>query len=170
MKFTFNDYRIDVKAALNDVTKEWLKTWSHEIASQAKDNCKLDGDAGIQLRKSYAANVDENSGEAQIGSPLESAYWEEYGTGEHAVDTSKSRKGWWVYTPGSPGPEGYKSTVYATEAEAQSAAEYIRRTYKKEAVATNGRDPQYTLQNAFKKVSPKAKADLESKLGEGLGK
>ena len=156
MKFTFNDYRIDVKAALNDVTKEWLKTWSHEIASQAKDNCKLDGDAGIQLRKSYAANVDENR--------------EEYGTGEHAVDTSKSRKGWWVYTPGSPGPEGYKSTVYATEAEAQSAAEYIRRTYKKEAVATNGRDPQYTLQNAFKNVSPKAKADLESKLGEGLGK
>lgn len=170
MKFTFNDYRIDVKAALNDVTKGWLETWSREIASKAKDTCKLDGDAGIQLRKSYSANVDTASGEAQIGSPLESAYWEEYGTGEHAVDTSKSRRGWWVYCPGNPGPEGYQSTYYATEAEAQSAAEYITRTYGKKAVATNGRDPQYTLQNAFKSVAPKAKADLESKLGEELGK
>jgi len=113
--------------------------------------------------------VNEGAGEAQIGSPLEASYWEEFGTGEHAVDTSKSRKGWWVYTPGSPGPEGYQSKVYASEAEAESAAAYIRKTYHKEAVATNGRDPQYTLEKAFKNVTPKAKADLESKLKGGMG-
>lgn len=169
MKFEFKDYRFDVKAALNDITKGWLHTWSHEIASDAKKNCNLDGDAGVQLRKSYTAEVNEDAGEAQIGSPLEASYWEEFGTGEHAVDTSKSRKGWWVYTPGSPGPEGYQSKVYASEAEAESAAAYIRKTYHKEAVATNGRDPQYTLEKAFKNVSPKAKADLESKLKGGMG-
>lgn len=168
MAVEFEDYRIQVKAALNDVTRAWLHTWANEIASNAKEKCKMDGDAGVQLRKSYKANVDDGKGEAQIGSPLESAYWEEYGTGEHAVDKSKSRKGWWVYTPGNPGPKGSESGVYADEQEAQSMARHIRRKYKKAAVATNGRDPQYTLQNAFKNVAPKAKADLENKLREGM--
>lgn len=168
MAVEFEDYRIQVKAALNDVTRAWLYTWANEIASNAKEKCKMDGDAGVQLRKSYKANVDDGKGEAQIGSPLESAYWEEYGTGEHAVDKSKSRKGWWVYTPGNPGPKGYQSKVYKSYEEAQSAADWIRWKYKKAAVATNGRDPQYTLQNAFKNVAPKAKADLENKLREGM--
>ena len=170
MNFEYKDYRMEVKAALNSITKSWLHAWAFEIASNAKANCKMDGDAGIQLRKSYTAEVDDGKGEAQIGSPLESSYWEEYGTGEHAVDKSKSRKGWWVYTPGDSGPEGYQSGVYADEAEAKSVAVYIKRKYGKNAVATNGRDPQYTLENAFRKVSPKAKADLEQKLREGMGK
>lgn len=168
MAVEFHDYRMEVKAALNSITKAWLQTWSKEIASRAKRNCKLDGDAGIQLRKSYQANVDESIGEAQIGSPLESAYWEEFGTGEHAVDKSKSRKGWWVYTPGNPGPEGYQSGVYTSQEEAESMAQYIRKKYKKAAVATNGRDPQYTLQNAFKNTRAQAEADLEAKLREGM--
>lgn len=169
MPVEFQDYSIHVKAALNDTTIGWLHTWSQEIAAQAKDKCKMDGDAGVQLRKSYQPNVNEAKGEALIGSPLESAYWEEFGTGEHALDTSKSRKGWWVYTPGNPGPEGSQSGVYASQEEAESMARYIMKKYKKAAVATNGRDPQYTLQNAFKRVAPQATADLEAKLREGLG-
>lgn len=170
MPVDFKDYSIEVKAAINDTTIDWLRTWSNEIASQAKDKCKMDGDAGTQLRKSYRPVVNESKGEALIGSPLESAYWEEFGTGEHALDKSMSRKGWWVYTPGNPGPEGSQSGVYANQEEAESMARHIMKKYKKPAVATNGRDPQYTLQNAFKRVAPKAKADLEAKLMGGLGK
>lgn len=168
MKFEFKDYTLNVKAELNNTTLGWLRTWSHEIASQAQKNCKLDGEEGIRLRKSYRAEVNDSAGEALIGTPLESGYWEEFGTGEHAVDRSKSRSGWWVYTPGNPGPDGYKSTTYLSEAEAEAAALYIRTKYKKDAVATNGRDPQYTLQNAFKSVSPKAEADLGKLLKENL--
>lgn len=79
MAVEFKDFSIQVKAALNDTTKAWLNTWANEIAAQAKDNTQLDGDAGIELRKSYKADVDDGAGEAKIGTPLEAGYWEEYG-------------------------------------------------------------------------------------------
>lgn len=152
MAVEFKDYSLNVKAAINDETMKWLRETANAIASHAKENCTMTDDGG-QLRKSYRAEVDEAKGEAYIGSSLESAYWEEYGTGEHAATGKnggiKGRQGWWIYTPGSDGPEGYKSRVYATQAEAEDMAQYIRKTYKKKAVVTNGRDPNYTLEKAF---------------------
>lgn len=163
------DYSAEVKAGLEAAAVAWLDTWANEIASQAQRNCQMEGDAGVQLRGSYTYKVDESAKEATIGTPLESGFWEEFGTGEHAVDTSKSRKGWWVYTPDEPGPPGYKSGVYADELEAAAVAAYIQRKYGKRAVVTNGRDPQHTLENAFKVTLPKAKADLPKEVNEKLG-
>jgi len=171
-KVEFKDFSFAVKTAINDASIAWLYTWADEITSHAKDNCKLDGDAGNQLRKSYRNVVDEKIGEAQIGSNLEQAFWEEYGTGEYA-DTNKNggregRRGYWIYTPGSEGPAGYQSRVYATKDEADEMAQYIRRKYKKTAIVTSGRRPSYTLENAFTKNKAKAIADAEQKLKGGL--
>lgn len=163
------DYSKEVKGAIEGACNAWLETWANEIASQAKRNCKMDGDTGIQLRGSYTYNVDKSEKSATIGTPLESGLWEEFGTGEHAVDTSKSRKGWWVYTPDDPGPEGYKSGVYADEQEAGAVAAFIQRNYGKRAIVTNGRDPQHTLENAFKVTKPKMEADLPKEINEKLG-
>lgn len=163
------DYSAEVKAGLTEAGIAWLHTWGEEIASQARRNCKMDGDTGVQLRGSYACRVDETAMEASIGTPLESGFWEEFGTGSHAVDKSKSRKGWWVYTPDSPGPPGYKSNYYVDEAEAKAMAGYIEEKYGHDAVATNGRDPQHTLENAFKVTVPKAKADLPQEVNDKLG-
>lgn len=163
------DYSPQIKGALNEAAEAFLHTWGSEIASQAQRNCKMDGEEGVQLRGSYECRVDATAKTATIGSPLESAFWEEFGTGEHAVDTSKSRSGWWVYTPGNPGPEGYQSNVYADEAEAQAMAAYIRSRYGHAAVATNGRDPQHTLENAFKVTKPKMEADAARIIKETLG-
>lgn len=163
------DYSAEVKAGLAEAGIAWLHTWGNEMASQANRNCQMDGDAGVQLRGSYKCVVDEAKREATIGTPQESGFWEEFGTGEHAVDTSKSRKGWWVYTPDHPGPEGYKSKTYRDEAEAIVMARYIYARYHHIAVATNGRDPQHTLENAFKVTLPKAKADLPQEVNEKLG-
>ena len=152
MAVEFKDYSLNVKAAINDETMKWLRETAFAIASHAKENCTMTDDGG-QLRGSYRAEVDEAKGEAYIGSSLESSYWEEYGTGEYA-DTAKNggisgRDGWWIYTPGSDGPEGYKSRHYATQAEAEDMAKYIRKRYKKKAVVTNGREANYTLEKAF---------------------
>ena len=163
------DYSREIKAALKEAGIAWLHTWSSEIKSQAQRNCKMDGNVGIQLRGSYRNEVNENAEEAIIGSELEAAYWEEFGTGEHAVDRSKSRKGWWVYTPGESGPPGYKSGEYVDEQEAGAVAAHITRKYGKAAVVTNGRDPQHTLENAFKKTKPKMEADLADIMKEKLG-
>ena len=162
MSVEFKDFSIQVKAALNDTTKAWLNTWANEIAAQAKDNTQLDGDAGIELRKSYKADVDDGAGEAKIGTPLEAGYWEEYGTGEYAVH-GDGRKGWWVYIDGG---SGYKKETnhYATRQEAEEAANFLRRVKKMNAVVTNGRKPAATLEKAFLSVKPKAEADLENRL------
>lgn len=160
------DYSADVKETMNDVATAWLYTWSNEIASQARRNCQMDGNVGVQLRGSYTTSVDTTAGEAQIGSTLEAAYWEEYGTGSHA-DTLKNggkqgRKDWWVYVKDQP-PRLTESTHYQTEAEAEAVAASMR-AEGFDAYATNGRDPNYTLENAFIVTKPKAQADAEAQL------
>lgn len=166
----FQDFSAQVKAAMKAEADAWLYTWSNEIASQAKRNCQMDGNVGVQLRGSYTTSVDTNAGEAKIGSTLEAAYWEEYGTGSHA-DTVKNggkegRKDWWVYVKDQP-PRETESTHYQTEAEAQAVADSMR-AEGFDAYATNGRDPNYTLEKAFISTKPRAKADMEARLQRGL--
>ena len=93
-------------------------------------------------------------------------------TGSHA-DTRKNggkpgRSDWWVYNEGEP-YDGPESTHYATEADAQSAAAYIHARYGSNAIASNGRDPSYTLENAFTANRAKAEADLARLLKERMG-
>lgn len=166
MSVELKDASFEVKAAINDTTIAWLYAYANEIASQAARNCQMDD--GGQLKGSYRADVDDNDGKAMIGTPLESGYWEEFGTGEYA-DTNKNggkqgRQGWWIYTPGSKGPEDYDSNEYATKEEAEQMAAYIEEKYGVKAVVTNGRKPNYTLEKAFKAVRPKAEANLQKRL------
>lgn len=163
MSVKFQDFSFNVKAAINETTLGWLYTWSNEIAAQAQRNCKMDDDVGKQLKGSYSAVVDNSKGQAKIGSPLESAYWEEWGTGEHAAH-GDGRKGWWVYVKGEPSQGGGK--VY-TQAEAQAIAASMQ-AQGIDAYATDGREPNYTLERAFGSVKNKAVADLENKL-KGMG-
>ena len=167
----FQDFSFEVKAELNQTSIGWLYTWANEIASHAKRHCKTDYEEGMkQLKGSYEAKVDEAKGEARIGTALEAGYWEEFGTGEYA-DTSKNggkpgREGWWVYTPDSPGPPGYKSHTYHDEMEAMMMAAWIQEKHNKKAYVSNGQRPNYTLENAFNANKEKSKADLEEKLKE----
>lgn len=163
MAVELQDFSFEVKAALNDKSIAWLYEIANEITSQAKRNCSTDEEYSNELRDSYTNEVDEGAGQAKIGSPLESAYWEEWGTGEYAAH-GDGRPGWWIYTPGSKGPAGRESYTYASRGSAESMASFIRQHYKKEAVVTNGREPSYTLENAFKTVKPKAVAQLEKTL------
>lgn len=154
---------------INEATLQWLEESANEIASKAQRDCKMDGDAGRKLRGSYTYELDRTAGKATIGTPHEEGYWEEFGTGEHAVDKSKSRQGWWVYTPDEPGPEGYKSGVYADETEAVAMAEHIYEKYGKRAIATNGRDPQHTLENSYKRKRQQIRNRLAAIVNEELG-
>lgn len=168
-KVEFQDFSPQVKAKLKSIGNNWLNEWSQEIASHAKRNCSMPDDAGVQLRRSYRADVDEDEGEAMIGSDLESAYWEEYGTGEYA-DTSKNggidgRIPWWVYVRNSPNrdvrPRDLKP--HYTQLQAEAIAESMR-AEGIDAHATSGRPAQYTLEKAFTANRQSAMDDIESKL------
>lgn len=166
--FTLIDYRAEVKAELNDITIEWLYETASEVASHAKRNCQMakEGDSvGYQLRDSYAYEVDDGAGVAQIGTPLEAGYWEEFGTGEHAAHGG-GRKGWWVYVKGYQGDGG---KTYQSMEEARAAAAFLR-SQGLDAYYTNGRKPSYTLEKAFKAVVSKAIEALKVKLKGRLGK
>lgn len=164
----FNDYSIEVKATLNDLTKQWLHEASFEVQAHAQRNCKMqyEDEEGKRLRQSYRTVVDEEKGEATIGSPRESVYWEEFGTGSHAAH-GDGRKGWWVYVK-----DGVSSTkqsaTYSSQQEAEEAAEFLRKVKHLDAYATNGREPNYTLEKAFEKTKGKAQARLAQLLGEGM--
>ena len=164
----FIDNSIQVKAALNDTTIGWLYEEAAEIASLTQRNCSTGEEYSSQLRGSYASAVDEGKGEAQIGSPLEQAFWEEFGTGEYA-DQSKNggkpgREGWWIYIPGQTSMGG--GNTYKTKEEAEQMAAYIRAKYGKQAVVTNGKKPNYPLEKSFTARKPKSISNLEKKLKE----
>lgn len=92
-KLEFKDYSKNVKKAITDASKAWLYEASAEIVSQTKRNTAVDTG---QLKGSWTAVVDEEKGEATMGSPLENAVWEEFGTGEYALK-GNGRKGGWFY-------------------------------------------------------------------------
>lgn len=170
MKFVDNSLK--VKAELNETSIAWLHEAAAEIQAQAQRNCRTDEEYSSQLRGSYANTVDEQKGEAQIGSPLEQAFWEEFGTGSHA-DTAKNggkegRKDWWIYIPGQSGGGGKESRHYATKEEAMEMAAYIQAKYGKTGIVTNGKKPNYTLEKAFIQKTPWAEDKLAKMLKERM--
>lgn len=169
MSVRLEDYSIEVKEALNEITKQWLHEASFEVQAHAQRNCKmhLDGEEeGRRLRESYKNVVDEDKGEAIVGSARESVYWEEFGTGSHAAH-GDGRKGWWVYIKNGESRSKTGQT-YSSREEAEEAAEFLRKVKHLDAYATNGRDPNYTLENAFKQTKVKAQRRLDQLLKEGM--
>ena len=95
IEFDFKDNSIKVKRAMHDAMDGILLEVSAELVSQTARNTAVDTG---QLKGSWAANVTQKDGEyiATIGSPLENAIWEEFGTGEYALNHD-GRKGGWAY-------------------------------------------------------------------------
>lgn len=91
----FNDFSAKVKNALDSAILIALEESAGELESQVKRNTAVDTG---QLKSSWQHNVTPGKAksEAVIGSPLENAIWEEFGTGEYALN-GDGRKGGWAY-------------------------------------------------------------------------
>lgn len=90
----FEDYSINVKNAIADKAFSFLEEAASEVQSAASRKSRHDSG---QLRGSWKYIVDEAEQKATIGSPLENAIWEEFGTGEYAVDGKGHGGGYWVF-------------------------------------------------------------------------
>ena len=90
---TFRDNSVLVKAALRRALGTWLEETAYVIESQAKQNTAVDTG---QTKNAWSHTVNTSKGEALVGNPLENAVWEEYGTGDYALE-GKGRKGGWFY-------------------------------------------------------------------------
>ena len=91
----FIDNKVKVIDRTENAIEAALLECAAEIVSQTARNTRVDTG---QLKSSWKANVDQSGDgfEAVIGSPLENAIWEEFGTGEHALE-GNGRKGGWFY-------------------------------------------------------------------------
>ena len=163
----FKDFSMEVIAELDETTIAFLYEAVSEIASQAQRTCVMEDDTGKRLKGSYAGVVDEGKGTGTVGTPLEEGYWEEWGTGEYAAH-GDGRKGWWVYIKGQASQGGGQS--YASREEAEEAAAFLRRVKGLEAVVTNGRPPNYTLERSFQSKEGWAEDRLANMLKERMGK
>lgn len=127
----FDDNSIEVKAAINDACIAWLYEVAEEFKSQTQDTSPVDTG---QLKNSWDYKVDESERKAVVGSPLENAIWNEFGTGQYALN-GNGRKTPWLYE------------------------DRHGKTHR-----TTGKKPQRTLHNAFESIKGKAQKALENKL------
>ena len=95
MAVKFEDFTAKVIDAIDDRTLAVLEECAAEMESAAKSNTRV---ASGQTKNNWQHKVDGTSegAEATIGNGLENAIWEEFGTGEHALQ-GNGRKGGWVY-------------------------------------------------------------------------
>lgn len=89
----FHDFTIQVKAAIDDKINAVLEECAGELESQVKRNSRV---RTGKTKNSFRHRVDTETHTAYIGSDYENAIWEEFGTGEYALQ-GNGRKGGWVY-------------------------------------------------------------------------
>ena len=142
----------NIQGKVNSAALEWLEEAAGELESETKRNTTADTG---QLKNSWTHKVDRGAAEAVVGSPLENAIWEEYGTGEHAAEGNGRTSPWFVPVESvtgtkKPSYQGKVIVVYGKNG----------RAYYK----TDGKQPQMTMHNAWDQVMPKAEKALAAKL------
>lgn len=166
MSVEFTDNSLHVKATINESTIAWMYESAESLTSQVASNTRV---GKGELKNSWTYKVDEKNGNATIGSPLQNAIWEEFGTGEYAVN-GDGRKGYWVYVKdSSSGKESSASTggKQYTYEEAVSVCAYLREQGL-DAHITKGKKPNRAMENAFNSLRNPIKARLKSIL-KGMG-
>lgn len=146
------NYLPDISKQVEKTAMQWLEETSGELEAQTKRNSR--NDYG-QTKNSWTHKVDKGKGEAVVGSPLENAIWEEYGTGEFAAEGNGRKTPWYVPVESVTGTKkpsfnGKVIVVYGKNGQA---------FYK-----TNGKAPQKMLHKAWDSVMPKAKKALAAKM------
>ena len=165
MAVEFYDFSIRVTEAMNEALIAGLHESAGEVNSRAKGNSRQGHSyGGVQATALWDHKVFEGNMEAHVGSPHEAGYWEEFGTGEHALN-GNGRKGWWIYVEGQDSGSGGRT--YSSQEEAEMVASSMRADGIP-AHATNGIEPNRPLYRAFRSAKPVVKAIFEAKL-KGLG-
>lgn len=93
MSVELHDFTIKVIDTIDDEINAVLEECAGELESQAKQNTRVDTS---KTKNAWGHYVDDDKHEATIGNPEENAIWEEFGTGEYALE-GNGRKGGWFY-------------------------------------------------------------------------
>ena len=156
MGVKFEDFRVKCKNAMGDAAIAFLYEAGGELSSQTARNTAVDKS---QLKGSWDYVVDEGELQATVGSPLQNAIWEEFGTGEYALKKNGRKTPWYVPVEGYTGK---KKPTYNGK---------VVIVYGKNGTAfykTNGKKPKRTLFNAFETSKEKLKRRAEEHFKNNL--
>lgn len=148
---------LEVVGMLEEEAVAFLYEAGGELLSQVQRNTRVNEG---QLKGSWKLVVDENNLTATVGSPLENAIWEEFGTGEFAVNGDGRKGGWWL-----------KVGSGANEIAPNVAERYKWKQVRRDKdgnltfVFTEGKKPNRALTNAFTKTKPKIQRRLQQIIG-----
>lgn len=94
-KIEFTNNAKAIKNLLNSECEQALTDCAQILRSNVRDLTRVKTG---QTKRSFDYMIASKGGEleAKVGSPLENAIWEEYGTGEYALE-GNGRKGGWYY-------------------------------------------------------------------------
>lgn len=92
MDFEFNDNCEAVKEKLRQSGTAWLHEASGELSAQVMRNQRV---RTGRTKGSWRYIVDEEKMEAYVASDAVNAVYEEFGTGEYALDGNGRKGGWW---------------------------------------------------------------------------
>lgn len=151
MPVIFQDFSVQVKGALSSAVDQYLEEASAEIESAARRKSRVDSG---QLKGSWDHRVSSAKQEATVGSPLENAVWEEFGTGEYA-EKGDGRKGGW-YLPAEK--LSAKAKLKMRETKIKGKVFYF----------TRGKKPARTLHTAYENSKPKIIRRAKEIFGERM--
>lgn len=93
----FEDNNIKLQEVMGERIFQALEEAAGELESQVKRNTRVDtGQTKNSWQHRVTGSMMTGQHVATVGSPLENAIWEEFGTGEHALK-GDGRKGGWFY-------------------------------------------------------------------------
>lgn len=133
-RIKFESHLDEVTRAIEEAVNQALEEAAGELEAQVKQNTRVDTS---QTKGSWDHIVDEREHVAYVGSPLQNAIWEEFGTGIHALN-GNGRKTPWTYTP----DDG--NTFYRTR----------------------GKKPSRALYKAYTRVKPKIERYFRERFGK----
>ncbi|MBR5306924.1 MAG: HK97 gp10 family phage protein [Oscillospiraceae bacterium] len=158
---TFEDYTLKIQKAIEDRAIIALEEVAGEIEAQAIKNTPVGKVNGGNTKGHWEHRVDEENLEAVIGHHSVIAIYNEFGTGEYALEGNGRKGGWYI-----PIGEGENEIP-----EAVVKAYGFKVVYGKDGkkfAFTTGMEPKRPLFNAFEKKKSKVKNIIRKRLGGKL--
>ena len=146
----FEDNSVKIIAAIEDAVDAFLLEAGAELESQVIRNSRADTG---QTRSKWAAKLDKGNKQIFVGNPLENAVWEEFGTGEYAVNGDGGTP-YWVFVAGSGKKKGSGGHKVYTLKEAKRVVAILRKKGL-EAYYTKGKRGTRAFEKAKTTVKPK---------------
>lgn len=171
----YTNNSIQVIGAIKESVKRWLYESGGELQAKIIRNSRTKTG---QTKGAYQYQVDEDNSICEVGSSLENAIWEEFGTGEYALNGDGRKGGWWIKVGNGANEiplnvvEKYKWAGYRYENGDTSMGKKLRRGGRRGQLAyvfTYGKRPNRPMIKAYESSKEQLERRLDQIIRDEVG-